>query len=212
MQKRFHGRARSRERSSPLLHMVGPSRVRYLTHTIMQRYISVIRQVDLNALAQRRVFEDELLALGAEREALAQQDSWNRERIRRLVAPTREVGITVRDIARLTGLSTQTLHTWMKDNMRPIPDIHLGLAGPAPRQLEQAVLRTMGQDSYRDWTAADVRARIPAGWPTGSLDEVDSAMQRLARWHMIWDGDVGYRVAPPDGTRNRSSTLDGEQP
>lgn len=161
-----------------------------------------MRQVNEEALTQRRQVEDELLALGADREALAQQDSWNRERIRRLVAPAREVGITVRDIARLTGLSTQTLHAWMKDNMRPIPEVHLGMAAPAPPKLEQAVLRTMSQDCSRGWTAADVRESIPAGWPTGSLDEVNSAMEYLARWHMIWDGDddVGYRVAPPEGT------------
>jgi hypothetical protein len=166
----------------------------------MKRYISVVRQVNADSLAERRQIEDELLALGVEREALGQQDSWNRERIRRLVAPAREVGITVRDIARFTGLSTQTLHAWMKNNMRPIPDIHLGMAGPVPQRLEEAVLRTMGQDCYRDWTASDVRERIPAEWPTGTLDEVDSAMERLTRWHMIWDGEVGYRVAPPEAT------------
>ena len=160
-----------------------------------------MRQVNTESLAERRQVEDELLALGVEREALGQQDSWNRERIRHLVAPAREVGITVRDIARFTGLSTQTLHAWMKNSMRPIPEIHLGIAGPVPQQLEEAVLRTMGQDPFRDWTADDVRKRLPAEWPTGTLDDVDSAMERLTRCHMIWDGEVvGYRVAPPDDT------------
>lgn len=58
---------------------------------------------------------------------LIQNDSWNRERVTKLVGPAREAGIKVRDIARMTGLSTQTLHTWMVDLMRPIPDIHLSL-------------------------------------------------------------------------------------
>jgi hypothetical protein len=160
-----------------------------------------VPQVDHIELVERRAVEDELLALGAEREALAQQDSWNRERTRHLVPRAREVGITIRDIARLTGLSTQTLHNWMKQSMRPIPAIHLAVTGPAPAQLEEAVLRTMGQRPSSDWTAEDVRDDMPAGWPTGSLDELRGAMERLARLHMIWDGDgaVGYRVAPPRG-------------
>jgi hypothetical protein len=154
-------------------------------------------QVNADELAQRRAIEDDLLVLGAEREALRHQDSWNRQRIRRLVGPAREVGLTVRDIARMTGLSTQTLHAWMGDLMRPIPDIHYGRSGPVPRTLEQALLRTMGEDPQRDWTPVDARDRIPRDWPTGSVEEVRMAMERLVRWHMIWDADVGCRVAPP---------------
>lgn len=156
-------------------------------------------RVDIDDLTQRRAIEDELLALGAEREKLAYQDSWNRERIRSLLGPARGVGITIRDIARLSGLSTQTLHAWMRDLMRPIPEIHLGLAGPVPPSLEQAALRTMGEDPTRDWKSSEVRARIPNGWPNGSVDQVREAMERLARGHMICDGDAGYRVAPPPG-------------
>lgn len=157
-------------------------------------------QATAEELAQRRLIEDELLALGNERVTLMHQDSWNRERIRRLVGRAREVGITVRDIARMTGLSTQTLHAWMGDLMRPIPDIHYGFAGPVPQTLEQAVLRAMGEDPQRDWKPNEARDRIPSGWPTGTVDEVDMAMERLVRWHMIRDGDVGYRVAPPADT------------
>jgi hypothetical protein len=149
-------------------------------------------------VAQRRAIEDELLALGADRAALIQDESWNRERTRRLVGPAREAGIKVRDIARMTGLSTQTLHTWMMDLMRPIPHIHLALAGPQPQTLEQSVLRTIGEEPpNHEWQPDEVRARIPAGWPTGTLQEVDAALERMVRWHMIWDGDSGYRVAPP---------------
>ena len=74
-------------------------------------------------LAKRREIEDELLALGEERSRLTQDDSWNRERVRRLVGPAREAGIKVRDIARLSGLSTQTLHTWMADLMYCAPSL-----------------------------------------------------------------------------------------
>ena len=150
-------------------------------------------------LARRRQIEDELVSLGQERARLAQDDSWNRERVRRLVGPAREAGIKVSDIARFSGLSTQTLHTWMADLMRPIPDIHLGMAGPPPTTLEQSVLRTIGEEpATHEWQPDQAQARIPAGWPSGTVDEVDRALEQLVRWHMIWDGERGYRVAPPD--------------
>jgi lambda repressor-like predicted transcriptional regulator len=149
-------------------------------------------------LVQRRQIEDELLGLGAELEQLAHRDSWNRERIRHLLGPAREAGITVRDISRLTGLSTQTLHTWLRDLMRPIPAIHVGLCGPAPQRLDESVLRTMGEEPNREWEAEAVVEAMPAGWPTGSVADVDAAMGQLARGLMIWEGDSGYRVAPPD--------------
>ena len=151
-------------------------------------------------VAHRRAIEDQLLALGTERRQLAQDDSWNRERIRKLVGPAREAGIKVRDVARMTGLSTQTLHAWMVDLMRPIPDIHLALVGPIPTTLEQAVLRTIGEEPpTHEWHAPEVLPRIPDGWPTGSVDEIEAALERLVRWHMIWDGENGgYRVGAPD--------------
>jgi hypothetical protein len=150
-------------------------------------------------ITQRRAIEDELLALGEGRASLIREEGWNSERIRRLVGPAREAGIKVRDISRMTGLSTQTLHTWMLDLMRPIPDIHLGLAGPPPGTLEQSVLRTMGEKSTDyEWQPDKVRARVPDGWPIGSLQEIDAALERMVRWHMIWEGETGYRVAPPD--------------
>lgn len=150
-------------------------------------------------IGRRRAIEDELLRLGAERQRLIQDDGWNRERIRKLVGPAREAGIRVRDVARMTGLSTQTLHAWMMDLMRPIPDIHLALVGPPPTTLEQAVLRTIGEEPpSHEWRAADVRPRIPAGWPTGSVEEIDAALERLVQWHMIWDGEAdSYRVGAP---------------
>jgi hypothetical protein len=156
-------------------------------------------ETNAEELALRRELEDTLIELGVERERLARQDGFNRERIRRLVGPAREAGITVRDVARMTGLSTQTLHTWMTDLMRPIPDIHFGLAGPVPAILEQSVLRAMGEDPAREWTPVALVDRIPAGWPSGEQGDVASAMERLARGHMIWDGvdDGSYRVSPP---------------
>ena len=177
--------------------------VKPLTSYIKLWYFLLMPQTSANDLAERRRIEDELLSLGQELEALAVHDSWIRERIRRLVGPAREAGITVRDIARLTGLSTQTLHTWMLDLMRPIPDIHYGFAGPVPTTVEQAVLRTMGEDPNRDWNPKDLQRVIPDGWPTGTVAEIGGAMENLTRWHMIWDGDVGYRVAPPPGSQRR---------
>ncbi len=161
-----------------------------------------MRQDAHTKIAQRRAIEDELLSLGEERTTLAQQEGWTRERIRRLVGPAREAGIKIRDISRLTGLSTQTLHTWMLDLMRPIPDIHLALAGPAPRTLEQSVLRAMGEKPMdHEWQPAELLAMIPEGWPTGDIQHIDAALERMVRWHMIWDGESGYRIAPPDEIR-----------
>lgn len=161
-------------------------------------YVPIMNRDSDTALARRRAIEDDLLALGEERAVLIQDDSWNRERVRRLVGPARQSGIKVRDIARMTGLSTQTLHTWMVDLMRPIPHIHLALTGPAPTTLEQSVLRTIGEEPpTHEWQPESVVTRIPAGWPTGTVDEVDMALEQMVRWHMIWDGDSGYRVAPP---------------
>jgi len=150
-------------------------------------------------LVRRRELEDALLELGMERAVLVQNDSWNREKIRKLVGPAREAGIKVREIAHLTGLSTQTLHAWMADLMRPIPDIHLAFVGPPPTTLEQSVLRTIGEEPpNHEWQPQEVQTRIPSGWPTGTVDEVDRALEQLVRWHMIWDGEHGYRVGPPD--------------
>jgi len=154
-------------------------------------------KVSAEELSLRRRIEDELIALGNEREKLEYADSWNRERIRGLLGPAREAGITTRDVAHMTGLSSQTLHTWKRDLMRPIPEIHLGQAGPAPQSLDQSVLRTMGEDPERDWNSAEIRRRIIEGWPTGSPEEISVTLERLARGHLIWDVADGYRVAPP---------------
>lgn len=163
-----------------------------------------MNQDPTSQIARRRAIEDELLALGAQRQRLAQDDGWNRERIRKLVGPARAAGIKVRDVARMTGLSTQTLHAWMMDLMRPIPDIHLALTGPAPTTLEQAVLRTIGEEPpTHEWRAGEVLPRIPDGWPTGTVEDIDAALERLVQWHMIWDGeDGGYCVGAPDELAN----------
>lgn len=47
-----------------------------------------------------------------------------------------------------------------------------------------------------------IHVGIPDGWPNGTVDQVREAMERLARGHMIWDDDAGYRVAPPPGELN----------
>jgi transposase-like protein len=161
-------------------------------------------------LERRRAIEDQLMALGAERERLTRDESWNRERVRRLVGPAREAGIKVREIARLTGLSAQTLHTWMMDLMRPIPDIHLALVGPPPTTLEQSVLRSIGEEPPdHEWHAAEARNRIPEAWPSGTVAEIDAALERLVRWHMIWDGNEGYRVGPPPELQTHADSRSG---
>lgn len=181
--------------------------VKCLTYYVKSWIIGSMRRLDSQDLSNRRRIEDELLALGSEREVLQREDGWNRERIRRLVGPAREVGITVRDVSRMTGLSTQTLHTWMVDLMRPIPDIHLELAGPPPASVEQAALRVMGEAPARDWSADAVHRHWPPTWPATSGEQVAAALERLARWHMIWDGPEGYRVEMPAEVRSAGSPL-----
>jgi hypothetical protein len=151
-------------------------------------------------IAERRRIEEALKALGAEREYLEHVTSMNRQKIRALLKPAREVDISLRDVADMTGLSTQALHTWMRELMRPILPVHLGLRGPAPTDLAEAVLRTMGGEPERDWTASEVRAAIPARWPTGSTHEVQLALGMLSRSLQIWQTDDGYRIAPPPDT------------
>jgi hypothetical protein len=58
----------------------------------------------------------------------------------------------------------------------------------------------MGEDPNRDWMPQGLQPIIPNGWPSGTADEIESAMASLARSHMIWDGEIGYRVTPPPGT------------
>lgn len=154
-------------------------------------------------IARRRGLEDQLLYLGRELERVDHEDRFIREAIRKLIGDARESGIKVKEVSKMTGLSTQTLHTWMQDLMRPIPDIHFGLAGPTPRSLEQAVLRTIGErpNDY-EWAAAEVCGLIPKDWPGGTIDEVQEALENLVKWHMIWDGEKGgYRVGPPNDLR-----------
>jgi hypothetical protein len=156
-----------------------------------------LTQEEIAARHARRRIEDALLELGAERERLEHEVSINQQKIRALLQSARETDITVRDIARMTGLSTQTLHTWHRELMRPIPAVHYGLSGPAPADLVEAVLRTMGEEPDREWKADDVRVRIPAGWPNGSPHEVQLALSALARSLRVWQTDHGYRITPP---------------
>lgn len=150
-------------------------------------------------LTRGREIEVKLLHLGQQWAALIQNESSNREHVRRLVGPAQKAGTKVRHTARLTGLSTQTSHMWMQDLMRPIPDIHLALVGPPPTTLEQSVLRTIGEEPLsHEWQAAEALTRIPAGWRAGTRQEIGAPLERLVRWHMIWDGERGYRVASSD--------------
>lgn len=97
------------------------------------------------------------MALGAERERLEHETSINQQKIRALLQSAREADITMRDIARMTGLSTQTLHTWHRELMQPIPAVHYGLSGPRPAGLVEAVVRTMKRSlsANRPWTMSE---------------------------------------------------------
>ena len=149
-------------------------------------------------MRERRRLEDILRACGQERAWLAYKETINHHMVHAILADARESGITVREISRMTGLSTQTLHTWMRSYMRPVPAAHFGLSGPPAHSLDEAVLRTIAQAPDRDWTPSEVREAIPNGWPNGPVSDVDAALETLARTHCIW-GDVveGYRLAPP---------------
>lgn len=147
------------------------------------------------AIAERRQLEDELLALGAEREQLRQADSTNRERVRALLEPAREAGITIRDIARLTGFSTQSLHSWIRAS-RPVSPP----APPASRatSLGEGILRVIGEGPARDRSAREIRAAIPARWPSGTLREIEVALESLAKVNLVsGTREHGYRLAPP---------------
>jgi hypothetical protein len=146
----------------------------------------------------RRRLEDILRGCGQEHEWLEYKTSINRGMVRAVLAEAREAGITIREISRMTGLSTQTLHTWLQSHMRHVPAAHFGLGSPPAHTLEEAVLRTIAEQPDRDWTASDVRFAIPDGWPHGSAEEVLFALETLARTHQIWgDADGGYRLSPP---------------
>jgi hypothetical protein len=149
-------------------------------------------------ISDRRYLEDILRGCGQEREWLAYKESINHGKVRAVLSDARAAGITMREISRMTGLSTQTLHTWMRSHMRPVPAAHLGFSGPPAHTLEEAVLRTIAQAPGRDWSSGDVGEAIPAGWPTGSDHDIGAALEALARTHCIWgDVKVGYRLAPP---------------
>jgi hypothetical protein len=152
-------------------------------------------RVGPQAIAERRRLEDELLALGAEHEQLREADSINRERTRALLAPAREAGITIRDIARLTGFSTQSLHSWIRA-ARPA-----SVPAPPPARtgsLGEGILRVIGEEPGREWSTRELRAAIPAGWPSGTLGEIETALESLANVNLVsGNRERGYRLAPP---------------
>jgi hypothetical protein len=158
-------------------------------------------------IANRRRLEDVLRACGDELEWLEYKRSINRGMVRAVLAEARAAGITVREISRLSGLSTQTLHTWMQSHMRPVPAAHLGKGGPPAHSLVEAALRTIAEDPDDDWSPDDVRAAIPKHWPNGTTEEVELALETLARTHQIWGGESRYRLGPPDEVRQTTVVL-----
>jgi transposase-like protein len=151
-----------------------------------------------NQILARRAVEDALLKLGqahAETEGIAEL---NRTAVKSWLVYAREAGITVTDIARLTGYSKQTLHAWMREHMVPIPAVHLGLSDPPPRSLEEAVLRTIGEQPARAWRPRQAHDAMPKGWPTGTIDQINIALDMLARSGQIWRTDDGFQIHDPD--------------
>ncbi len=151
-----------------------------------------------NQLIARRAVEDALLKLGqahAETEGIA---DLNRTAVKSWLVYAREAGITVTDIARMTGYSKQTLHAWMRERMVPIPAVHLGLNDPPPLSVEEAVLRTIGERPSHAWTGSEAHAAIPAGWPTGTVQEVAMALDMLARSGQVWPTEDGFQIHDPD--------------
>lgn len=151
-----------------------------------------------NQLMARRAVEDALIKLGqahAQTEGIAEL---NRTAVKSWLVYAREAGITVTDIASMTGYSKQTLHAWMRERMIPIPAVHLGLGDPVPASIEEAILRTIGERPATGWTGREAHAVIPEGWPTGTVHEVTMALDLLARSGQIWHTDDGFQVEDPD--------------
>ncbi|MDO8209664.1 hypothetical protein [Conexibacter sp. CPCC 206217] len=152
-------------------------------------------------VAERRRLEDILRGCGIERDWLRYKDGINRSMVRSVVREAREAGINVREISRLTGLSTQTLHTWMQPHMRHVPAAHYGRLGLPPSSLEEAALRTIAEDPNRSWTPTEVYEAIPPEWLRGTVTvaETADALETLARTHQIWDAEDSdaYRLAQP---------------
>jgi len=151
-----------------------------------------------NQVLARRAVEDALLKLGQAHSETEGIVELNRTAVRSWLVYAREVGITVTDIARMTGYSKQTLHAWMREGMVPIPAVHLGLGDPAPQSLEDAVLRTIGERPGEPWTGRQACDAIPDGWPTGTVHEVTMALDMLARSGQIWRTDDGFQISDPD--------------
>ncbi|MGD0197556.1 MAG: helix-turn-helix domain-containing protein [Solirubrobacteraceae bacterium] len=60
----------------------------------------------------RRAIEDELIRLGSERSRLEAEAGANLEAIVDVVPRATEAGIPLDEVARLVGVSRQTLHRW----------------------------------------------------------------------------------------------------
>jgi hypothetical protein len=151
-------------------------------------------------IAERRRVEDGLLQLGELHSQIENTVNLNRTAIRSWIEPARRAGLTVRDIGRLTGFSTQTLHAWMRETMTLIPWAHMGLGDPAPTSLEEAVVRTIAERPDHSWGPAEVGRAIPSGWLTGTGHEIHMALDLLARSGQIWRTEDGFRIADPTPT------------
>lgn len=165
----------------------------------MLRIMSFIPDHHLQ-IAERRRVEDGLLQLGALHAQIESTASLNRDAIRSWIEPARRVGMTVRDIARLSGYSAQTLHAWMRDTMTVIPWAHLGLGGVKPSCVEESVVRTMAERPEHSWRPSEICSAIPDGWLRGDTHQVRMTLDLLARSGQIWRTEDGFQIADPDPT------------
>ena len=164
----------------------------------------IITQHEIAARDALRRIENALRELGAERNKLELERRTSEHEISRLLTAALEAGLAVPDIARLTELSTETLHTRIRKLMQPIPEVHKGLGGAPPENLCNAVLRAMGEQPAREWTAQDLRDEIPGHWPNGTLHQIQIELSFLSKSRQIWRTDNGYRYFPPDDTGDHS--------
>jgi hypothetical protein len=66
--------------------------------------------------------------------------------------------------------------------MVAVPEAHLGLGGRPPKTKAEGVLRVLGSDPTKDWSAAQVgRVMVAQGWLSEAADETASLTATLSR-------------------------------
>jgi hypothetical protein len=85
----------------------------------MSRYVTVLSMTEIPPdLQARRAVEDELVQLGSERNRLESELASNIEAIVAAIPKAIETGIPFDGVARLVGVSRQTLYRWQEVTRR----------------------------------------------------------------------------------------------